>query len=299
MELNFSTTELKNALIPEWNCEKNNTFIVNTQSVNITTYTNYKDLIINEFNKSNYNNDLTETFDETFIEKIIALSNSKIHFEFGFIKISTNDLIFPICDVGKNRSQFMFYYLKNIQALYNNVFLTGYPSSGDELKSIIEKSNGVLSSFIPRYKSDNFSNVMLKIFNKEVSRSIHVFDNLLKKKEEYNDYDLKNYETHKYIEHKHNIFDTPNDNIKDLFKKYFLTPANIKNHNITYLCLSPDSFYNMCNLLYFMNKTEKMNFENTRIIYFGIKDIFQTSTIKTNVLNNFLFSIQMRTYFNE
>ena len=148
MELNFSTTELKNALIPEWNCEKNNTFIVNTQPVNMTTYTNYKDLIINEFNKSNYNNDLTETFDETFIEKIIVLSNLKMRFEFGYIKISPNYLIFPICDVGKNRSQFMFYYLKNIQALYNNVFLTGYPSIGDELKSIIEKSHGVLSSII-------------------------------------------------------------------------------------------------------------------------------------------------------
>ena len=119
------------------------------------------------------------------------------------------------------------------------------------------------------------------------------------KKEEYKDYDLKNYEIYKYIEHKHNIFDTPNDNIKDLFKKYFLTPGNIKNYNITYLCLSPESFYNMCNLLYFMNKTEKINFENTRVIYYGIKDIFQTSTIKNNVLDDFLIQIQMGTYFNE
>ena len=40
-----------------------------------------------------------------------------------------------------------------------------------------------------------------------------------------------------------------------------------------------------------MNKTEKINFENTRIIYYRIKDIFQTSIIKNNVLNNFLVQI--------
>ena len=308
MELNYTDDEIKNSLIPNWTFSTNDLLtpktLINKYLMNNTIN---KEQIINEFNKTNKNNDLIEEPNDKFPDVVIKLNNLGIKFEFGLIIISKDDVIFPMCDVGKNRSQFMFYYLKNIQSKLNNVFLTGYPSSGDELKSINSDSNSILSSFKPVYKSDNFSDTTRQIFGKEISRSIHIFDNLLKKKEEYSIQDLKNYENYKYAQHKYEILDIKSndiDKIKNLFINIFLNPQNVReiinknsSRKITYLCLSPDSFYNICNLFENLKKKNPLlNLENTRIIYYGIKDIFQGSTIKKNVLYNFINKIHDSTF---
>ena len=70
------------------------------------------------------------------------------------------------------------------------------------------------------------------------------------------------------------------------------------NYKITYLCLSSELFYNMCSLLNLMkNENKSLNLKNVRIVYFGINDIFQGSTIKNEVLNNFVEKINASTYF--
>ena len=309
MQFSFSNNDIKDSLIPTWNFNTNNIFLPkHFKFVNKPKYTNFKEYVVNEFNKSNTNNDLSEQFNTVHLEIINNLNDYGVNFEFGFINILINDVIFPICDIGKNRSQFMFYYLKNIQFTYNN-FLTGYPSSGDELKTIIDNSNSnsILSGFKIQYKSDNFSKAMSTIFNNEISRSVHIFDILLKKKENYNQTDLKNYEEYKYEQHNYQLFDKSKDyfEIQNLFKKYFLNPQNIRNiidkninYKITYLCLSSESFYNMCNLLNFMkNENPFCDLKNIRIVYFGIKDIFQGSAVKNETLNNFIEKIKMSTFF--
>jgi len=45
------------------------------------------------------------------------------------------------------------------------------------------------------------------------------------------------------------------------------------------------------------NENKSLNLKNVRIVYFGINDIFQGSTIKNEVLNNFVEKINASTYF--
>lgn len=174
----------------------------------------------------------------------------------------------------------------------------------------IEDSNSsVLSGFQVPYKSDCFSISLINLLGFEYSRSIHVFDTILKEKQEYTHTDLKNLELYKYRNHKYNIFEkNRNDTIfiKDLFIKYFLNPENIKKIlksdtcNITYLCLSPNSFINLCNIFYTLKqKNPLLNLTNTKIIYFGIKDIFQRSSINQKELSSLIKKINSSiTYVN-
>ena len=308
INFDFTDIEIKNSLIPDWNLNSCNIILQNNASLQKSKkYTNFKEYVMNEFFKTNRDNDLAEQLDESLMDIIIMLNENGIEFDFGYIKIKTDDVIFPICDVGKNRSQFMFYYLKNIQNATNNTFYTGYPSSADELISIIEKTNNTLTNFKPIYKNDNFSKILEIITGYETTRSIHIFHNLLKEKELYSLHDLKNYEIYKYSKHKCDIYTELNNNkIKELFKKYFFNPNNIRNllnndsGNIIYLCLSPQSFYNICKLLkYVKNENSLVNFTKTKIIYYGTKDIFQGSSIKKDVFDKYLQQINKNIFVSK
>lgn len=301
---NLSFNHIKNSLIPNWKIPKNKfIFINNPNNKEILKYDTFRNYVINEFNKVNKDNNLEnqEIPNET-IDKIVELQGLGILFEFSLIKINKNDVIFPICDIGKNRSQFIFYYLKNLQDNYNNFFMTGYPTSGDELATIIKDSDSsVLSGFQVPYKSDCFSISLISLIGFEYSRSIHIFDKILKEQQEYIHYDMKNLELYKFKKHKYDIYEKNKSDaifIKDLFKKYFLNPNNIKKvlendtKNIIYLCLSPNSFINLSNILYLIKENDKsINFANTKIIYFGIKDIFQRSSVNQIQLNDLIKKI--------
>lgn len=299
----FNLKEIKDSLIPNWQIPNNNfTFINNIKKKENTKYNNFKDYIINEFYKINKENDFTEDLSNDIIDKILELSTFGVQFVFSLIKINKNDVIFPICDIGKNRSQFMFYFLKYLQTFYNNQFTTGYPASGDELNTIIKESNSsILSAFQVSYKSDCFSISLIDLLGFEYSRSIHIFDKVLKDKEEYSLSDLKNFEIYKLKNHKYNIYDKNKSDtlfINDLFKKYFLNPENVKNilsndtNNIIYLCLSPSSFIILCNLFHYLKlNDESLNLSNTKIIYFGLKDIFQRSSVNKKLLDDFIQKI--------
>lgn len=301
---NPSLIDIKNSLIPNWKIPKNN-FIFSTNSNNkeIPKYDTFRNYVINEFNKVNKENNLDyQEIPKETINKIVELQGLGLQIEFSLIKINKNDVIFPICDIGKNRSQFMFYYLKNLQDNFDSFFTTGYPTSGDELNTILLDSNSsVLSGFQVPYKSDCFSVSLISLIGFEYSRSIHIFDKILKEQQEYIHLDLKNLESHKYRNHKYNLYEKNRRDaifIKDLFKKYFLNPNNIKkvlgsdSNDIIYLCLSPISFINLSNLLYLIKENDKsINFANTKIIYFGIKDIFQRSSVNQMQLNDLIKKI--------
>lgn len=358
--------ELKNSIVPEWKIQKlfdDNTFMGdkilainykfnNTQPVenisNIDKCTddsnNFYNFISNGIKNSNLINDYDGEiiFDKEKINILKKLNYFGIIFDMRFdykykIKISSNEILFPMCCVGKNRSQYLFYFLKKLQGLTDVEFEVGYPSSGDELSVMINyldgmlannsnsnsnsnsnnnsnnKSNkNILSSFFPQYKKDNFSNTIANSLNitnsdglTQISRSIHVFDKVLKIKQDYLINELKNFETHKYKESKYDIFDeleNENIKIKMLYEKYFLLPDNLlqllnyntdqdksnKINKITFVCASDKSFYNLClcfNAL--IGKFPNIKLDKIRIVYFGIKDIFQKSNIKQEDIDLF------------
>ena len=325
--------ELKNSIIPEWKIKKSDEIILNKNdkiNFDINLYnnnhnyqSNFENHIINGLaNTSKINEfDSEIIFDSEKIKVLKKLNDFGIQFDMRFntdyqIKINSGEIIFPMCCVGKNRSQYLFYYLKKIQGITGVNFEVGYPSSGDELSVMVDFlsnneniNKNVLSSFFPQYKKDNFSKVIGYLLNESIydeinhmPRSIHVFDKVLKIKQDYFAGDLKNFETHKYKENKFNIFE---DNlnylkIKILFEKYFLLPNNLievinlnqddskKISKITYICMSDKSFYNLClcfNSIVIKYPNIKLN--NIRIVYFGIRDIFQKSNIKQEDMDNF------------
>jgi hypothetical protein len=325
--------ELKNSIIPEWKIISDTKLINNNDKIfiNINYQSNFESDIETDF-VNHISNGITNTnqinefdseivFDIEKIKLLKKLHDFGIQFDMRFnleykIKIKSNEIVFPMCCVGKNRSQYLFYYLKKIQGLSEINFEVGYPSSGDELSVMIDyllndenNNKNRLSSFFPQYKKDNFSNVIYKSLNitnphglTEVSRSIHVFDKILKIKHEYLVNELKNFEIHQYKENKYNIFDCNQDylKIKMIFEKYFLLPDNLlkilnydldktkKINKITFICASDKSFYNLC--LCFNSLTIKfpeVKLDKIRIVYFGIKDIFQKSNIKLEDLDNF------------
>lgn len=350
--------ELKKSIVSEWKLQKSNNDNIFDNDKNLYNYklnviksndysndysnidinnsinlSNFENYIINGISNTNKINEFDGDiiFDVEKIDLLTNLHNNGVQFDMRFnldhkIKINSNEILFPMCCVGKNRSQFMFYYLKKLQGMTNINFEVGYPSSGDELSVLndyilnsisnsISNSNdnnkNILSSFFPQYKKDNFSKVIgesLDITNldglNQISRSIHIFDKILKIKQEYLLNDLKNFETNKYKENKYNIFDDNPDylKIKILFEKYFLLPNNLleiinydkyndelnKINKITYICMSDKSFLNICKCLNsILSKYPNLKLYNIRIIYFGIKDIFQKSTIKQEDVQNF------------
>ena len=343
--------KLKLSLVAKWNilydrelyfynCPSWKFIIQNENQIYVQKHINdyeYKNYILNSFNISNIINDSgKEDLSNELINKIYDLYKYGVTFDFKdnstkIIPITKNDILFPICDIGKNRSQYMFYFLKHLQSHYPNTFIVGYPSSADEMASIFDiniHNQSILSSFIVGYKSDNFSESLYKyatnkeskklysdIFNNpfpEVSRSIHIFDSLIKEKEQYLNCDLKNYEKNKYRIHKYDIFEKDNkdlQNIKELYKKYFLTPNNLRKiinsesinnsiQRITYICMSTQSFITMCNILHLMKKSDNLfDLSNVRIVYFAIKDIFQRSSVNQQILNDFRTKIKSSFYY--
>ena len=337
--------KLKNSLIPKWNIS-HELYGINDPSWNCITQTmkekytkkiitdaQYKNHILTSFYTSNEINDSgKEDLSNEMINKIYDLHKSGLTFHFKnsptqIIPITKNDILFPICDVGKNRSQYMFYFLKNLQSHYPNTFLVGYPSSADEMASIFDinsHNQSILSSFSVGYKADNFSESLYKDTKSssthkinpytQVSRSIHIFDSILKEKEQYSSNDLKNYEKYKYRNNKYDIFDKNNKdlaNIKELYKKYFLIPHNLRNiinyglvnktnYRITYVCMSTQSFITMCNILHSITKSNGLiDMSNVRIVYFAIKDIFQRSSINQKILHEFKTRINSSFYYVE
>ncbi len=327
--------DLKYSIVPNWRIKNPDKSIILDKNIILESIipdkNAEKNILDNILNANKINEFIPEySFDNNFVNVLNELESYGIIFDMKFshdyiIKIKPDEVIFPICCVGKNRSQYLFYYLKNLQALYPNYFEVGYPSSGDELSVLNDenstKSNkNILSSFSVQYKKDNFSSSIAKSFGIidlnmniiNVSRSIHIFDKVLKKKESYNDFDVKNYEDYKYKEQIYDIFDKSETNkdyekIKKLFIKYFLTPSNLihlinsniptKIKNITYICLSDKSFFNLCMCIFHIKKTNpEIQFDCVRIIYFGIDDIFQKSNIKDKTLfdykNKFVNSFQ-------
>ncbi len=251
------------------------------------------------------------TINEQLIEKILLLHNSGVKFELKDtletqFEINSNDLLFPICCVGKNRSQFLFYYLKKLQQEFPLTFQVGYPASGDELSSIITvNKNKVLGGFTVQYKSDSFSKSIEYSFGKEVSRSIHVFDLVIRNPEQYSNLDIANLESSKYKNSHYDIFDKDSNEIKKLYIEYYLNPVNLRrltsnlHQRITWICLSPESYNNLISVLYeFKNTNKQLDLSNTRIIYYGFNDIFQSSKINIslleklylNIINTFVFS---------
>ena len=300
----MENNKIKNSLIPQWTFNTVKSLnIPECKIIENPKITDYAEYIKNGFKTTNKNNGLLEELTLENINVMTDLHKLGVEFEFSIINILDNDVIFPICDVGKNRSQFLFYYLKNLQSKFNNAFFIGYPASGDELNTIfVENKSSVLSGFQVPYKSDSFSNAMYSVFGKEYSRSIHIFDSVLKEEEPYSNQDLQNLEYFKYKNHKYDIFNKDCDFIKELFKKYYLNPDNLRkvincdeftNYRITYLCLSPSSFISLSDLLYRLNK--KMS--NVKIVYFGVQDIFQRSSINQSQLNDFITKINSSVKF--
>ena len=256
------------------------------------------------------------------LEKLISLG---MKFEFSneseyIFEIPTESVVFPICCQGKNRSQFMFYFLKffgsKITNIYNKFFI-GYPTSADELvlinkfidknKSVNQnkqvESNVVLSGFVPNYKSDSFSNSINKIFGKEYSRVPHIFDKILRNNSEYSSLDIKNIIPYKFTQSKYLIYDENSDDVKkisELYIKFYLNPVNLiklvkvasnKDINqIIWICMSDKSFENLVHLLTNISSSNDIpiDFSLVKIIYFNSNDIFQGKNIKSNVLNEFV-----------
>jgi len=318
--------DLKYSLVPNWMIRNpDKSICLENEFIPDFDKPKPKPNVKNIFNGINSINQINEFIPDYPIgEKLLSvigeLESNGVIFDMKFtpdytIKINSQEVIFPICCVGKNRSQYLFYYLKNLQALHPNNFEVGYPSSGDELSVLADNQSNcshpnknVLSSFLVKYKKDNFSISIGKSFGLvdsdgnflNVSRAIHTFDKVLKKEEWYKNTDIKNYEDYKYSEHLYEIFGGDENNlnynkIKELYIKYFLHPTNLlkvinfntptKITKITYVCLSDKSFYNLCICFSFMKKKyPEINLRCVRIVYFGHKDIFQKSNIKDEEL---------------
>jgi len=339
-ELDYTIMELKKSLISDWGLEK---YIQQPKS-NTSNTSNHKHIteqnqfnnnyiefistgiqmtnIINEYIPDLiYNNDFYNIIDE--LHKSGVIFDAKFNSEY-VIEIDSREIVFPVCCVGKNRSQYLFYYLKYLESEYPTHFIVGYPSSGDELSVITDylKFNqtpnqtpnqipnpNILTSYSTQYKKDCFSSSVSKSFGilnpdqlSDIPRSIHIFDKIFKQRDLYNDRDLKNYEPYKYNINKYDIFNKTNNQIYEkiikLYIKYFLTPSNLlkitnynipfKMKNITYICMSDKSFYNLVNCFCQIKKVyPEIKLNNMRIVYFGIPDIFQKSNIKDNVLNDY------------
>ena len=76
MELNYTDDEIKNSLIPNWTFSTNDLLtpktLINKYLMNNTIN---KEQIINEFNKTNKNNDLIEEPNDKFPDVVIKLNN--------------------------------------------------------------------------------------------------------------------------------------------------------------------------------------------------------------------------------
>ena len=293
--------EIAYSLIPSWNFPLNNQTTSNKIYINKKVI-NYKEYISNSYNANNILNDIHEDeLTNEQLNQIVNLHSSGIQFHFKtsnseIIPIRLNDLLFPICCIGKNRSQHLFYYLKKLQSECNNRFDVGYPSSGDELSSLSNSPNSNttnLSTFAVSYRSDKFTKALSKLYGHEFSRSIHIFDKILKESNEYEPKDLKNFESTKYANNK----STKYDDIVELYIKYFFTPTNIRKiinniDRITYICASANSFINICNIFYSLKqKDNTLDLTNVRIVYFGARDIFQRSIISDNILTDYTLKV--------
>lgn len=277
--------------------------IYNSNQIKKYTDHNFVHYISTSFDFSNKLYGIESKIDTKLIEKILLLHNTSVKFELKDtletqFEIKSNDFLFPICCVGKNRSQFLFYYLKKLQQEFPS-FHVGYPASGDEISSIISSNkNNILGGFTVQYKSDCFSKSIEYSFGKEVSRSIHVFDKLIRNPESYSNSDIENLEPDKYRFSSYDIFDKDSVEIKKLYMEYYLNPSNIRklvsNFNlcVTWICLSPESFNNLVSVLYELKNTNKqLDLSNTRIIYYGFNDIFQSSKINVQLLEKLYLNI--------
>lgn len=247
--------------------------------------------IISGFNFFNIQSNINYNLTNTQINTIKKLVDLGINFEIKNssdkkITIFSYDIVFPICCVGKNRSQYLFYYFVNILKLTPQLFILGYPASGDELSTIIKsKANSVLGGFTIQYKSDGFSQAIKSSFGSEYARSIHVFDKLIRKEEIYLTSELKNLEKHKYKNILIDIYDKDTNQVKDLYLNYYLNPNKLielleNNYRINYICASPESFLNLLEVLAYISESNKLiDWQNVRIIYFGFNDIFQKSSV--------------------
>ncbi len=253
--------------------------------------------LVYRFNCSNQLNNIIYTLTNSQISILDNLNNLGINFEFGEessskIKIYPLDIIFPICCVGKNRSQYLFYYFANLKKLNPNIFILGYPASGDEMSTIIKpKLNSILGGFVVPHKSDGFSQAIKSSFGTEYARSIHVFDKVIRNQENYSYNELKNLEPYKYKSNSLDIYEKDSGLIKNLYLNYYLDPAKLsqllnQNLRINYICASSESFINLCEVLYLIaNSNKQINFSPVRIIYFGFNDIFQRSSVNQLELN--------------
>ncbi len=255
------------------------------------------DKIIYGFNFTNTQSNIDYNLTNTQINTIKKLVDLGINFDMKNlpdkkISISSSDILFPICCVGKNRSQYLFYYFANLLNTNPQLFNLCYPASGDELSTIIKsKSNSVLGGFTIQYKSDGFSQAIKSSFGNEYSRSFHVFDKLIRKPESYLPTELKNLEDFKYKNTLIDIYDKDSDQVKDLYLNYYLNPDKLNellenNHRINYICASPESFINLLEVLMYVSESNKsIDWKNVRIIYFGFNDIFQRSSVNQIELN--------------
>ncbi len=301
---NLSSQNIYNSLISQWVLPKSNQNFTNFNNINKINFSDIKFFVSNNFILNNQINNIPyEPLSNQILSKIHTLSNLGLCFEFVTeqpIRINPNDILFPICCVGKNRSQFLFYFLKKLQSQSNTQFQVGYPMSCDELSTIIyDNPSSILSGFVVPYKSDTFSKSVQNIVGFEVSRSIHPFDSIIKNPEPYLSNDLKNFETSKYKTSTFDIFGSDKPLIQKLFIEYYLNPNNIqqivknqyseyKNVYIIYICASPESYINLINLMDWMvTQGHIKTFLNTRIVYLGIQDIFQRSSVNTNILKEF------------
>lgn len=281
----------------------NHTKLINIKKYNTNIYK--LDEIISGFNLSNQLTNIDFKLTKLELETIKRVVDLGIQFDIknSFdkkISITGYDIVFPICCVGKNRSQYLFYYFENLLRTSPNKFILGYPASGDELSTIIKsKSNSVLGGFTIQYKSDGFSQAIKSSFGSEYSRSVHVFDKLIRREEEYLSSELKNLEEFKYKNTKFDIYGSSSEQVEELYFNYYLNPNKLNellesNCRINYICASPESFLNLCEVFIYVSElNSSINWSNVRIIYFGFNDIFQRSSInqfELQNINNFITS---------
>ena len=301
----MNESNLINSIISQYTLPKTNiNNITNSKKINKNSnIVNIKQFVSDNFILNNQQNNIShEPLSNEILNKISNVSNLGLGFEFVTekpIEINPDDIFFPICCVGKNRSQYLFYFLKKLQSdsesKFKSNFQVAYPMSADELRTIIhDNPSSILSGFVVPYKSDTFSKSVQNILGFEVSRSIHPFDLIIKNPEPYLSNDLKNLESSKYKTSSFDIFNSDKTLIQKLFIEYYLNPNNIqqllknKNSTITYICASPESYINLINLFDWMvSQGNIKNFLNTKIVYLGIQDIFQRSSVNSNILKEF------------
>lgn len=278
---------------------------IDNQNINLSVL----ERILQSDKINNYQNDYLPNEEiTTYIEKLIedGMIFECVGKQNDFFEIISNEVVFPMCCQGKNRSQFMFYFLKYLQSNKTNNFLVGYPASGDELSLINnkyddEKHNVVLSGFNISYKQDSFSNSILQIFGKEYSRNPHIFAKILRNKIYYACQDIANLEQDKITTPKYNIYDkTSKDVLKitELYKRYYLNPSNLIELikiifgkdilRVTWITMSYKSLENLIKVFELIKKQfSTFDYSKIRIIYFGNNDIFQGNNIKPKVLEEF------------